>query len=120
MRAAGSGADRVDIVGHSLGVALAQEWMRQDHACLEYGSDHTPLLAALKKHGETHRPTRYLVIMNTDVSFVYISAQDFFPPVPAEDRTQARWTVTAVTSRTRTRRGLSLQFLGCDGRRASR
>ena len=124
-----TGADRVDIVGHSLGVTLAREWMRQDHAyrrvralvaidgpnhgiidcspsplnyfqlpalggftpdsaiCLEYGSDHTPLLTALNRHGETHRPTRYLVIMNTDVSFVYIPAQDgVFAPVPAQDR----------------------------------
>ena len=123
-----TGADRVDIVGHSLGVTLAREWMRQDHAyrrvralvaidgpnhgiidcspsplnyfqlpslggftpdsaiCLEYGSDHTPLLAALNRH-ETRRPTRTLVILNTDVSFVYFSAQDgFFPPVPAQDR----------------------------------
>ena len=27
-----TGAKRVDIVGHSLGVTLAREWMRQDHA----------------------------------------------------------------------------------------
>jgi pimeloyl-ACP methyl ester carboxylesterase len=124
-----TGAKRVDIVAHSLGVTLAREWMRQDHAfhlvralvaidgpnhgiincspspqnyfqsplqggftpdsaiCAEYGSDHTPLLTALNAHDETHRPTRYLVIRNTDVDFVYISAQDgFFPAVPAEDR----------------------------------
>jgi pimeloyl-ACP methyl ester carboxylesterase len=124
-----TGARRVDIVAHSLGVTLAREWMRQDHAfhlvralvgidgpnhgiincspsplnyfqlpsqggftpdssiCREYGSDHTPLLTALNAHDETHQPTRYLVILNTDVDFVYISAQDgFFPAVPAEDR----------------------------------
>jgi hypothetical protein len=45
------------------------------------------LLTVLNARGETHRPTRYLVILNTDVDFVYISAQDgFFPAVPAEDR----------------------------------
>lgn len=124
-----TGAKRVDIVAHSLGVTLAREWMRQDHAfhlvralvaidgpnhgiincspsplnyfqfpsqggftpdsaiCREYGSDHTPLLTALNAHGETQKPTRYLVIHNIDVDFVYISAQDgLFPPVPAEDR----------------------------------
>src|SRR5437868_6563990 len=125
-----TGARRVDIVGHSLGVTLAREWMRQDHAyhlvralaaidgpnhgiiscspsplnyfqlpsqggftpdsaiCREYGSDRTPLLARLNAHGETHPPTKYLVIHNTDVDFVYLSAQDgpFFPAVPAQDR----------------------------------
>jgi pimeloyl-ACP methyl ester carboxylesterase len=125
-----TGARQVDIVAHSLGVTLAREWMRQDHAwhlvralvgidgpnhgiincspspsnyfqlpaqggftpdsaiCREYGSDHTPLLAVLNAHGETHPPTKYFVIHNTDVDFVYISAQDgpFFPAVPAEDR----------------------------------
>jgi pimeloyl-ACP methyl ester carboxylesterase len=125
-----TGARRVDIVGHSLGVTLAREWMRQDRAwhlvralvgidgpnhgiincspsplnyfqlpalggftpdsaiCLEYGSDHTPLLARLDAHGETHPPTSYFVIYNQLADFVYISAQDgpFFPPVPAEDR----------------------------------
>jgi pimeloyl-ACP methyl ester carboxylesterase len=124
-----TGARRVDIVAHSLGVTLTREWMRRDHAhhlvralvaidgpnhgiiscspsplnyfqlpsqggftpdsaiCREYGSDHTPLLAALNGHQETNPPTKYLVIFNTDVDFVYISAQDgFFPPVPAEDR----------------------------------
>jgi hypothetical protein len=125
-----TGARQVDIVAHSLGVTLAREWMRQDHAwhlvralvgidgpnhgiincspsplnyfqlpaeggftpdsaiCREYGSDHTPLLARLNAHGEAHPPTRYFVIHNTDVDFVYIPAQDgpFFPAVPAEDR----------------------------------
>jgi pimeloyl-ACP methyl ester carboxylesterase len=125
-----TGAKQVDIVAHSLGVTLAREWMRQDHAwhlvrglvgidgpnhgivncspsplnyfqldaqggftpdsaiCLEYGSDRTPLLARLNADGETHPPTKYFVIHNTDVDFVYISAQDgpFFPAVPAEDR----------------------------------
>ena len=124
-----TGAKRVDIVGHSLGVTLAREWMREDHAahlvrrlvaidgpnhgivncspsplnyfqlpanggftpdsavCREYGSDHTPLLAALNRGHETKGPTRYLVIRNADTSFVYFSALDgVFPPVPAEDR----------------------------------
>ncbi len=124
-----TGAKRVDVVGHSLGVTLTREWMRQDHAfhkvralvaidgpnhgivdcspsplnyfqqpgfggftpdsaiCREYGSDHTPLLQALNKGHEAKGPTRYLVLRNTDVDFVYISAQDgFFPAVPAQDR----------------------------------
>jgi len=55
--------------------------------CREYGSDHTPLLTALNRGREARGPTRYLVLRNTDVDFVYISAQDgFFPAVPAEDR----------------------------------
>jgi pimeloyl-ACP methyl ester carboxylesterase len=55
--------------------------------CLEYGSDHTPLLTALNRGREARGPTRYLVVRNTDVDFVYISAQDgIFAPVPAEDR----------------------------------
>ncbi len=124
-----TGAKRVDIVAHSLGVTLTREWMRQDHAfhlvralvaidgpnhgiiscspsplnyfqlpslggftpdsaiCREYGSDHTPLLQALNRGRETRGPTRYLVLLNTDVDFVYISAQDgVFAAVPAEDR----------------------------------
>ena len=124
-----TGAKRVDIVAHSLGVTLTREWMRRDHkshlvralvaidgpnhgiincspsplnyfqlaafggftpdsaVCREYGSDRTPLLTALNKGREAHGPTRYLVLANTDVDFVYISAQDgFFPAVPAEDR----------------------------------
>jgi pimeloyl-ACP methyl ester carboxylesterase len=124
-----TGSRQVDIVAHSLGVTVAREWMRQDHAfhlvralvgidgpnhgiincspspqnyfqlpsqggftpdsavCREYGSDSTPLLAALNAHDETPAPTRYLVVRNGDVDFVYISAQDgFFPAVPAEDR----------------------------------
>jgi pimeloyl-ACP methyl ester carboxylesterase len=124
-----TGAKQVDIVGHSLGVTLAREWMRQDQAygkvralvavdgpnhgiiscspsplnyfqlpaqggftpdsaiCREYGSDRTPFLATLNARRETPGPTRYLVILNSDVDFVYIPAQDgFFPPVPAQDR----------------------------------
>jgi pimeloyl-ACP methyl ester carboxylesterase len=124
-----TGAKRVDIVAHSLGVTLTREWMRRDHAhhlvralvaidgpnhgiiscspsplnyfqlpsqggftpdsaiCREYGSDHTALLAALNGRQEAQPPTKYLVIFNTDVDFVYISATDgVFPPVPAEDR----------------------------------
>jgi pimeloyl-ACP methyl ester carboxylesterase len=128
-----TGAERVDIVAHSLGVTLTREWMRQDRAfhrvralvaidgpnhgiiscspsplnyfqlpslggftpdsaiCREYGSDHTPLLQALNRGREARGPTRYLVLLNTDVDFVYISAQDgFFPAVPAEDRDGSR------------------------------
>src|ERR1700674_2058588 len=124
-----TGAERVDIVAHSLGVTLTREWMRQDRAfhrvralvaidgpnhgiiscspsllnyfqlpslggftpdsaiCREYGSDHTPLLQTLNRGREARGPTRYLVLLNADVDFVYISAQDgFFPAVPAEDR----------------------------------
>lgn len=124
-----TGARRVDIVAHSLGVTVTREWMRQDHAfhrvralvaidgpnhgiidcspsplnyfqlpslggftpdsaiCREYGSDHTPLLQTLNRGREARGPTRYLVLLNTDVDFVYISAQDgFLPAVPAEDR----------------------------------
>ena len=55
--------------------------------CREYGSDHTLLLQTLNKGREARGPTRYLVLLNTDVDFVYISAQDgFLPAVPAEDR----------------------------------
>jgi hypothetical protein len=55
--------------------------------CEEYGSDHTPLLINLNAGDETPGPTRYLVILNVDVDFVYISAQDgVLPPVPALDR----------------------------------
>jgi pimeloyl-ACP methyl ester carboxylesterase len=55
--------------------------------CREYGSDHTPLLQALNRGREAPGPTRYLVLLNTDVDFVYIPAQDgLLPPVPAEDR----------------------------------
>jgi pimeloyl-ACP methyl ester carboxylesterase len=56
--------------------------------CVEYGSDRTPLLSLLNGHGETHPPTRYLVLYNQLADFVYISAPDgpFFPAVPAEDR----------------------------------
>jgi hypothetical protein len=54
--------------------------------CREYGSDHTPLLQMLNRGREARGPTRYLVLLNTDVDFVYISAQDgFFAAVPAED-----------------------------------
>jgi pimeloyl-ACP methyl ester carboxylesterase len=44
--------------------------------CSEFGSDHTPFLRRLNAHGETHRPTRYLVLENADTSFVYINEQD--------------------------------------------
>jgi hypothetical protein len=44
--------------------------------CLEFGSDHTPFLRRLNGHGETHRPTRYLMIANADTSFVFIDKQD--------------------------------------------
>ena len=55
--------------------------------CREYGSDQTPLLHTLNRGREARGPTRYLVLLNTDVDFVYISAQDgFLPAVPAEDR----------------------------------
>jgi lipase (class 2) len=55
--------------------------------CLEYGSDHTPLLKRLNSGDETPGPTRYLTIRNRDTSFVYFNEQDgAFAPVPAEDR----------------------------------
>ena len=131
-----TGARHVDIVGHSLGVTAAREWMMQDNAygsvrslvaidgpnhgiiscspdaanfyqartqggfvpdsaiCEEYGSDHTQLLSTLNAAGETHGPTRYLVIRNVyraspqSGDFVYESAQDgpYLPAVPAQDR----------------------------------
>ncbi len=123
-----TGAKQVDLVGHSLGVSLSREWMRQDNAygivrslvavdgpehgiincspnplnyyqapgfsftpdspvCLEFGSDHTPLLTTLNSGDETPGPTRYMAIRNADTSFVYFSKQDgSFPAVPAEDR----------------------------------
>jgi hypothetical protein len=56
--------------------------------CKEYGSDTTPLLAALNAGDETPGPTQYLSIRNADTSFVYFAKQDgVFPPVPAQDRT---------------------------------
>lgn len=55
--------------------------------CREYGAADTPLLSALNAGDETPGPTEYLTIVNSDASFVYISAQDgVFAPVPAEDR----------------------------------
>jgi pimeloyl-ACP methyl ester carboxylesterase len=55
--------------------------------CLEYGADDTPLLRFLNDKDETPGPTKYLVIRNTDASFVYFPGQDgAFAPVPAEDR----------------------------------
>ncbi len=124
-----TGAERVDIVGHSLGTTLAREWMRQDDAtdvvralvgvdgpnhgiincspdpgnyfahdalggfnpdsaiCREYGSPKTPLLRRLNKGDETPGPTTYLMIVNSDQSFVYFAEQDgVFPPAPEQDR----------------------------------
>jgi pimeloyl-ACP methyl ester carboxylesterase len=121
-----TGAERVDIVGHSLGVTLARHWMRTEGTydlvralvgvdgpnhgiincspdpqnfwqhvggfapssaiCQEYGSDRTPLLRALNRRDETPGPTKYLMIRNSDTSFVYFDRQDgILPPVPAED-----------------------------------
>jgi len=55
--------------------------------CRELGSDHTPLLSALNARDESPGPTRYVMIVNADKSFVYFSSQDgVLPPVPAEDR----------------------------------
>lgn len=55
--------------------------------CSELGSVRTPLMVALNSGDETPGPTRYVTIVNTDASFVYIAAQDGpFPPVPMEDR----------------------------------
>jgi pimeloyl-ACP methyl ester carboxylesterase len=55
--------------------------------CLEFGSDHTPLLRRLNRRDETPGPTRYMMIANADTSFVYIDKQDgVLPPVPPEDR----------------------------------
>jgi pimeloyl-ACP methyl ester carboxylesterase len=55
--------------------------------CLEFGSDHTPLLRRLNASDETPGPTRYLMIANADKSFVYFDEQDgVLPPVPPEDR----------------------------------
>lgn len=56
--------------------------------CLEYGAAGTPMLSRLNAGDETPGPTEYLMIVNADTSFVYISAQDgVLPPVPAMDRT---------------------------------
>jgi pimeloyl-ACP methyl ester carboxylesterase len=55
--------------------------------CVEYGSDHTPLLATLNGADETPGPTEWMAIVNADQSFVYYPSLDgAFPPVPAEDR----------------------------------
>ncbi|HEU5296347.1 MAG TPA: hypothetical protein VFU71_16330 [Burkholderiaceae bacterium] len=54
--------------------------------CVELGSPNTPFLKLLNKGDDTPGPTKYLVIRNSDTSFVYFSLQDgVFPPVPAED-----------------------------------
>lgn len=122
-----TGAKKVDIVAHSLGVTLAREWMRQDRAyrkvrhlvgiagpehgiincspdplnyfqlpsqggftpdsavCRELGSPNTEFLQRLNRR-EAKRPTRYLMVRNTDADFVYISGQDgVIPGVPAQD-----------------------------------
>lgn len=124
-----TGADQVDVVGHSLGTTLTREWMRQDDSyhlvrtligvdgpnhgiincspdpanyyaldaaggfgpdsaiCVEYGASDTPFLRTLNAVDETPGPTRYVMIVNADVSFVYVSAQDgVFPPVPSQNR----------------------------------
>lgn len=130
-----TGSDRVDIVGHSLGVPVVREWMFEhdgyrhvrafvamdgpNHGiidcspdpanyyqapasggfvpnsavCQEYGSDHTELLSVLNAAGESHGPTRYLVLRNVaratpeSGDFVYLPGQDgVVPGVPAEDR----------------------------------
>lgn len=121
-----TGAEQVSIVGHSLGVTLAREWMRQANTyglvrglvgvdgpnhgiincspdpanywqlvgsfnpssaiCQEYGSDRTPLLAALNAGDDTPGPTEYMMIHNADTSFVFYDRQDgVIPPVPAQD-----------------------------------
>lgn len=124
-----TGADQVDVIGHSLGTTLTREWMRQDDAhhlvrtligvdgpnhgiincspdvgnyfaqpaaggfdpdsavCVEYGASDTPFLTTLNADDETPGSTRYVMIVNADVSFVYVSAQDgAFPAVPAQNR----------------------------------
>ncbi len=55
--------------------------------CLEYGAADTPFLQRLNAGDETPGPTDYLMVVNADRSFVYISAQDgTLPAVPAQDR----------------------------------
>ncbi len=54
--------------------------------CQELGSPNTPFLKLLNRADDTPGPTRYLVIRNADVSFVYFALQDgVIAPVPAED-----------------------------------
>ncbi|HSW24277.1 MAG TPA: hypothetical protein VLJ62_16055, partial [Burkholderiaceae bacterium] len=54
--------------------------------CVELGSPDTPFLKLLNKGDDTPGPTKYLVIRNADVSFVYFPLQDgLIAPVPAED-----------------------------------
>lgn len=55
--------------------------------CREYGAANTRFLRRLNRGDETPGPTKYLMIVNDDTSFVYYDRQDgVVPPVPAEDR----------------------------------
>lgn len=55
--------------------------------CQEYGAADTPFLRRLNTGAEAPGPTKYLAVVNSDTSFVYISARDgVLPAVPAQDR----------------------------------
>ena len=55
--------------------------------CREYGAPDTPFLRRLNAGDETPGPTQYLMVVNADTSFVYISERDgVLPAVPAQDR----------------------------------